>query len=123
MSRVSLVLAVSLCFSFSGAPHGLRFLCYLFLMVSSVIVKQVLSFKNVDAQVAAQRWAMVYQDAYFMHCRISPWRLPMFAGIASLFAMIAPGTIHLRLPASGREGRGRFTFICPLIANLVRLFS
>jgi EpsI family protein len=137
VSRLSLVVAligmVQLIWGVSCVKALAFPLGYLFLMVPPpyVIVKEVsYHLRMFDAQAATYLvqavGVPVYQDAYFMHLPdITLEVADVCSGIASLFAMMALGTIYVynlptRLGAKAIVFAG--AFICPLIANLFRLF-
>jgi EpsI family protein len=137
LSRVSLVLAIgSLVHLFWGwqCVKRLAFpLAYLFLMVPPpyVIVKEVsYHLRMFDASVADTLiqavGVPVYRDAYFLHLPdITLEVADVCSGIASLFAMLALGTMYIyylptRLKMKFVVLAGVFVF--PVIANLFRIF-
>lgn len=137
VSRVSFIIAVIGIFQLlwgSYAVKKLAFpLCYLFLMVPPpyVIVKAVsFHLRMFDATVSTHLvqavGVPVYQDAHLMHLPdITLEVADVCSGIASLFAMIALGTIYVYyLPAKmgAKLVVMAGAIFCPVIANLIRLF-
>jgi EpsI family protein len=137
ISRISLVLAIaSLVHVFWGwqCVKRLAFpLAYLFFMVPPpyVIVKEVSYYLRMsDAYIAnllAQAVGVpVYRDAYLLHLPdITLEVADVCSGIASLFAMLALGTIYVyylptRISMKFVVLFGAFIF--PIIANLFRIF-
>lgn len=137
VSRVSFVIAVIGIFQLLWGSYVVKKLafplCYLFLMVPPpyVIVKAVsFHLRMFDATVSTRLvqavGVPVYQDAHLMHLPdITLEVADVCSGIASLFAMIALGTIYVYyLPA--KIGAKMLVMagaiVCPLIANLIRLF-
>ena len=137
LSRVSMVATVfSLVYVAAGRRIVSRLafpLGYLLLMVPPpyVIVKEVSYFlKMFDATVATAALQLVgipiYRDSYFLHLpNITLEVADVCSGIASLFAMVALGTIYAHyLPA--RRGAKLSVLagalIFPLLANLFRIF-
>ena len=137
ISRVSLVLAMgSLVHVFWGwrCVQRLAFpLAYLFFMVPPpyVIVKEVSFYLRMSDAYIANALAQgagvpVYRDAYFLHLPdITLEVADVCSGIASLFAMLALGTIYVYyLPTriSMKFVVLVGAFILPIIANLFRIF-
>ena len=137
ISRVSFVLAIgSLVHVFWGwqCVKRLAFpLAYLFFMVPPpyVIVKEVSYYLRMsDASVASHLvqavGVPVYRDAYMLHLPdITLEVADVCSGIASLFAMLALGTIYVyylptRIGLKFVVLAGAFVF--PVIANLFRIF-
>jgi EpsI family protein len=137
ISRISLVVALIGLFQlFLGTACLKRLafpLAYLFLLIPPpyAIVKEVsYHLRMFDARIATSLvqavGVPVYQDAYFMHLpEITLEVADVCSGIASLFAMIALGTIYVYyLPArpAAKVLVLAGAIICPLVANLFRLF-
>jgi len=137
VSRISFVLAmaasVHLFFGWWCVRRLAFPLAYLFLMVPPpyVIVKEVsYHLRMFDAQVASSLLQAAgipnYQDAYFLHLpNITLEVADVCSGIASLFAMLALGTIYVYyLPARKTAKLVVLSslVIFPMIANLFRIF-
>ena len=137
VSRVSFVLAMGALFHlFFGwwCVRRLAFpLSYLFLMVPPpyVIVKEVsYHLRMFDAYAASNLLQAAgipnYRDAYFLHLpNITLEVADVCSGIASLFAMLALGTIYVYyLPARKTAKLVVLSglVIFPMIANLFRIF-
>jgi EpsI family protein len=137
LSRVSMVATVfSLVYVTAGRRIVSRLafpLGYLLLMVPPpyVIVKEASYYlKMFDAVVATAALQLIgipiYRDSYFLHLpNITLEVADVCSGVASLFAMIALGTIYARF-LSARLGAKLSVLagalIFPLVANLFRIF-
>lgn len=136
LSRLSLVTTFAALVSVMAGWKVFRLLAfplaYLFLMVPPpyVIVKQVSYYlKMFDAIVSTAVLQLmdvpVYQDFYYLHLpNITLEIADVCSGIASLFAMVALGTIYiyfLPIRSGAKFSVMASVVIFPLVANLIRI--